>query len=143
VHGAGWGLSRVRSFIEKPARELARALQTRGLLWNSFVIVGRVASLFLLLSRALPSMVGAFVAIRPALGSSLEEAAIERLYRHLPAADLSTDVLATHPEMLAVLPVLGVSWDDLGDPARALAVRRRAAGHSFAGRSSRRAPEML
>jgi hypothetical protein len=52
-----------------------------------------------------------------------EHAVIERLYRDRPDADFSRDVLARQPEMLAVLPVTGVSWDDLGVPARVLAIR--------------------
>jgi hypothetical protein len=38
---------------------------------------------------------------------------------------ISRQVLASRPDGLAVLPVRGVHWDDLGDPERVMATRRR------------------
>jgi hypothetical protein len=35
-------------------------------------------------------------------------------------------VLSARPDGLAVLPVRGVHWSDLGDPERVLSTRRRA-----------------
>ncbi|HEX5855489.1 MAG TPA: hypothetical protein VFZ57_07705 [Thermoanaerobaculia bacterium] len=67
-------------------------------------------------------------AIRPIWkepSSFSEGAVLERLYRYLPDADFSRDVLDKRPETLAVLPVMGVSWDDLGDPGRVRTVRER------------------
>jgi mannose-1-phosphate guanylyltransferase len=118
-------LRAVRSFVEKPALSTASFLQSRGFLWNSFVVIGQVQTLLLLFALALPKLVNSFRSVSTALGSPSENAAIERLYRDLPASDFSRDVLARQPEMLAVLPVTGVFWDDLGDPARVRAVRER------------------
>jgi mannose-1-phosphate guanylyltransferase len=119
-------LRAVRSFVEKPSLEVASLLQSQGFLWNSFVVVGQVQSLLLLFALALPELMNSFLPVWNVLGSSSEQEAIVRLYRDLPDADFSRDVLARQPEMLAVLPVTGVSWDDLGDPARVLAVREKA-----------------
>jgi mannose-1-phosphate guanylyltransferase len=121
-------LRAVRSFVEKPAPEVASLLQSQGFLWNSFVVIGQVQSLLLQFALALPDLVDAFVPVWTALGSPSEGAVIERLYRDMPDADLSRDVFAKQPGMLAVLPIVGVSWDDLGSPARVLAVREKAAG---------------
>jgi hypothetical protein len=44
--------------------------------------------------------------------------------RRLP--NFSRHVLTARPDRLAVLPVRGVHWNDLGDPKRVLATRRRA-----------------
>lgn len=126
VFGRWRGLSRVRRFVEKPAPEVARALQKSGSLWNSFVVVGQVAALLALFDNALPSLLDSFLAVSTSFGTPSEGTAIERLYRDLPAADFSRDVLAAQPAMLAVLPVQGLFWDDLGNPSRALAARRRA-----------------
>jgi len=120
-------LRAVRSFVEKPSLEVASLLQSQGFLWNSFVVIGQVQSLLLLFALALPELMNSFLPVWNALGSSSELAAIERLYRDLPDADFSRDVLARQPEMLAVLPVTGLSWDDLGDPARVLAIREKTA----------------
>ena len=116
VHG-------VRLFVEKPARKLATALQARGFLWNSFVLVGQVSGLLLLLATAAPALVNGFVPSWEALGGPRESAALARVYADLPETDLSRDVLASQPHMLSVLRVSGVSWDDLGDPARAMRLR--------------------
>ena len=50
--------------------------------------------------------------------------AIRAAYEGLRAADFSREVLATRPERLGVLPVSGVTWNDLGDPARVISTRR-------------------
>ena len=124
----GWlDLHRVHRFIEKPAPEVARALQAGKSLWNSSVAVSQITALGRLFGSALPALVNSFLGVCGTFGTSSEEAAVERLYRELPAADLSRDVLATRPEALAVLRVAGVGWDDVGHPARAMAARQRAA----------------
>ena len=46
--------------------------------------------------------------------------AARRLYAGLPAVDFSQFVLRAAPERLAVVPVRGVGWNDLGDPNRLL-----------------------
>ncbi len=52
----------------------------------------------------------------------------ERFYRPelADAAPGTKQVLQARPADLAVLPVSGVEWTDLGDPARVLATRERA-----------------
>ena len=73
-----------------------------------------------LFAATLPAHVNAFVRVCNTLGTPSEGAAVERLYRELPVADLSRDVLANRPERLAVLRVAGVGWDDVGLPGRAI-----------------------
>jgi mannose-1-phosphate guanylyltransferase len=123
----GWlDLHGVHRFVEKPAPDVARALQAGKCLWNSSVAVSQMKALGRLFAATLPALVNGFVRACGTLGTSSEEAAVERLYRDLPATDLSRDVLATRPEALAVLRVAGVAWDDVGHPARAIAARARA-----------------
>jgi mannose-1-phosphate guanylyltransferase len=128
ISGEWPGLCRVGSFLEKPPRVLAGALAARGFLWNSFVVVGQTESLLTLFALALPALVDSFLPVWSVLGTRSEEALIERLYRSLPAADFSRDVLGSQPEMLAVLTVDGVSWEDLGDPEVVRALRRHTTG---------------
>jgi hypothetical protein len=59
-------------------------------------------------------------------GTVGEATALERLYCGLPSVDFSRHVLGVRPDRLAVLPVRRVHWDDLGEPERVLATRRRA-----------------
>jgi mannose-1-phosphate guanylyltransferase len=125
----GWWpeLRRIRNFVEKPAPELAAALLARGLLWNTFVVVGRISRLLLLLAVAVPDLVDAFLPAWKAFGTAAEAETVDRVYARVPSVDLSRDVLAREPEMLTVLSVTGVLWEDLGDPARVRAARREAA----------------
>ena len=52
-----------------------------------------------------------------------KSASIRQLYAYLPSRDFSQSVLATRPPSLAVLPVTGVAWCDLGEPRRVVAMR--------------------
>ncbi len=133
----GWrsDLRRVRRFVEKPGPERARELRARGLLWNSFVVVGRISRLLLLYALTLPALVDAFVPVWNAIDSSSEASALETLYAGVAAADLSADVLTRRPDMLSVLQVSGVLWEDLGDPRRAREARRLAASGASAARA--------
>ena len=85
---------------------------------------GQVAGLLRLLAAAVPELVNGLMPPWRVLGTPWEATVLERLYGDLPSADLSRDVLAAQPQALSVLPMAGVSWDDLGDPVRALAVRK-------------------
>lgn len=120
---AGRRLHPVRRFWEKPEPDLAAALRERGGLWNSFIMVAAVRGLLALVRSALPDLARVFDVLVPDLGTPREARAAERLYARLPAADFSRLVLAERPRALAVLPVSGVAWSDLGSPDRALRVR--------------------
>ena len=42
----------------------------------------------------------------------------DEVYASLSSVDFSRDILQVRPEHLAVLPVTGVAWNDLGSPER-------------------------
>jgi len=119
-------IRQIRRFWEKPSPDIARDLYDRRYLWNSFVLVGNVTTLLTLIAKALPELYWAFSRIRPFLGTSSEEEALGDIYQSFNSVDFSGHVLAQYPEDLAVLPVTGVSWSDLGDPERLIAVSRSA-----------------
>lgn len=110
----------VRRFWEKPRTDLAAELLSRGCLWNSFVMVGQLSTLLGLFLVALPELYLAFNKIRPIVGTTFEERTIERLYADLRSTGFSEQVLAARPLNLAVLPVRGVEWSDLGEPRRVI-----------------------
>ena len=116
---------RVRRFWEKPSLSLARQLEQAGCLWNSFVVVARPSTLVEMIRRAAPRLLEAFAPIRARLGTPWEEAVARAVYGRLSSVDLSRDVFQVPSERLAVLPVGGVSWSDLGDPSRVHAIRER------------------
>lgn len=112
---------RVRRFWEKPSQDLARALLAKGCLWNSFVMVAQATALLALIRAALPGLYAAFATVRRALDTHVEAEAIRALYAGLPEANFSREALGICPPNLAVLPVRGTEWSDLGEPRRALA----------------------
>ncbi len=114
----GTELLRVNRFWEKPSPEMAARFWRAGFLWNSFVMVARVTRLLKLLRTTMPDLYALFEEIRSDLGSAGEEQAVESLYEQLGAVSFSDEVLAKAPENLAVLPVTGVEWSDLGEPQR-------------------------
>jgi mannose-1-phosphate guanylyltransferase len=118
----GWTLHRVSRFWEKPAPALAQGLFARGCLWNTFVMVGRVPAFLSLIRSAAPELFEGFERIRASLGTASEPAAVRRLHARLPPINFSQEVLAACPANLAVLPVNGVAWSDLGTPGRVLGV---------------------
>jgi mannose-1-phosphate guanylyltransferase len=127
ILGAGpWPLYRVARFREKPRLAIAARLTQRGGLWNSFVTVAQPSTLGGLIRAAVPSLVEAFAPARARFGTPWEDEAVRGVYGRLPSTDLSKHVLQRHPANLAVLPVSGLGWNDLGDPARVLATRERA-----------------
>ncbi len=114
----------VRRFWEKPAPDLAQTLLDEGCLWNSFVMVGRGATLLGLIERTLPDLWHALLPVRRWVGTPLEATVVDAAYRRLPVADFSRGVLAASAAHLAVLPVGGLAWSDLGRPERVLAIGR-------------------
>jgi mannose-1-phosphate guanylyltransferase len=114
----------VRRFWEKPTASVATELLARGCLWNSFVIVARLSTLLDLLMLTVTDLYHAFAAVHSVLMTSSREQKVEQLYRSIESADFSQQVLATHPMNLAVLPVRGCRWSDLGEPDRVMNLMR-------------------
>ncbi|HWC02301.1 MAG TPA: sugar phosphate nucleotidyltransferase [Methylomirabilota bacterium] len=132
-------LFRVRRFWEKPSLAVAQALLAKECLWNSFVMVAHIPVLVTMMCDAIPGLGDAFEPLPAVLGTPAEERVAQEVYARIPARDFSREVLAPRPPNLAVLPVRGVEWTDLGDPRRAVTVLARAPlgrerlGHVLAG----------
>jgi mannose-1-phosphate guanylyltransferase len=126
--GGPWPIYRVRRFWEKPSLPVAVRLEAQGCLWNTFVTVAQPSTLERLMRQTTPELVAAFAPIQARLETPSEDAAARAVYRGLPVTDLSRHVFQACPGALAVLPVSGVAWSDLGDPARVRATRERTGG---------------
>lgn len=113
-------LWRVRRFWEKPAPALARELLSRGCLWNSFVMVGRVSTFLKMIRNSAAKLYDEFDRIKSKLHTSEEAAAIKTLYENVPETNFSKEVLEKSAKDLAVIPVTGSKWSDLGNPRRVL-----------------------
>lgn len=106
----------VAAFVEKPDLLAALSLERQGALWNTFLSVGRAATL-----------AEVFREIRPDLWDALREAAtadttgtagLRAAYEGLPVVDFSRDLLQAAPHRLGVLAVPPCGWTDLGTPVR-------------------------
>src|SRR3989442_9330585 len=101
---------RVAAFHEKPARSLAAHIIRRGGLWNSFVMVGRVACLIELLREVRPDEVARFRQL-PSAPNALAPA-----YDRLSSWNFSRDFLVRIPQHLVVARADDLGWIDWGTP---------------------------
>jgi mannose-1-phosphate guanylyltransferase len=118
-------ISHVMRFWEKPSETLASDLMRNGCLWNSFVMVGRVASFLKLTRQTIPDLHNSFESIRRSLLMAEEADALSAMYARIPVCSFSDEVLSACPGGLAVLPSSGLGWSDLGEPARVLSLFAR------------------
>ncbi len=100
----------VVAFHEKPAPALAARIIGRGGLWNSFVMVGRVARMLELVREVRPGDVADLEGI-PA-----EPDALAAAYDRLAAWNFSRDFLARVPRHLMVARANDLGWSDWGTP---------------------------
>jgi mannose-1-phosphate guanylyltransferase len=122
------GISRARKvelFVEKPAPEAAQKIIRRGALWNTMVIVFRLATLMSVFQRVTPELHRAFQKIATAMGTPDEKRMLEAVYHTLNPINFSTAVLEVLPfeqrQALLALPVRGVTWSDWESADRLLA----------------------
>ena len=127
---------RVRRFWEKPSPALARELMTRGCLWNSFVMVGAVSAFLRMIRRATSELYTKFAAVKPALSTTNEKNAVQALYNNLSDSNFSREVLQARALDLAVVPVGGSKWSDLGSPHRVFSTLSDLGGASLVRRES-------
>src|SRR5262249_49504946 len=104
----------VRRFYEKPLPNIAESLYRQGCLWNSFIMVGNIKTFMGLFAKALPQLYRSFLAIQTTIGTSFEGRAMEILYRELGPANFCESVLQSCCSSMAVLPLSGIKWCDLG-----------------------------
>ena len=129
----------VRRFWEKPSPEIARHVMRAGGLWNSFIMVGRVRAFLEMMRRSIPDLIASFESMWAAVQPGMEAAALDELLSSVPASDFSHEVLAVCPSDLAVFPVEGLGWTDLGEPERVLSALKLQLGPIRSTSPSRRA----
>ncbi len=105
-------------FWEKPSCVDRHMLQARGALWNTFVCVAWVPTLWAMVQRVAPDLYHAFTEIRQALGRPHAPLVIERVYEALRAVNFSSVVCEPLTSCLRVLPVPDVGWSDWGSVER-------------------------
>jgi len=113
-------VSKVGKFWEKPTFDTAQILMTKGCLWNSFVMVGKVSTFLKLIEKHLPELYRIFAASSAAFGTSAEKATVRALYAWINETNFSSEVLEKAIDELYVLRVSDVVWSDWGEPQRVL-----------------------
>ena len=110
----------VRQFWEKPSVARARACLESGHLWNTSVLVGKVATLVQTGWQALPALSDRLAHIEPFVGTPEEADAVRQAYELMPRANFSKDVLEATGDALAVSRLPRIVWSDLGSPHRVM-----------------------
>ncbi len=118
--GVARSLSRVSRFWEKPDAGTAQRLIDSGCLWNSFVMVGKVAAFLEMFRQHLPEMHRMFASASREFGTPQEEAVIRSIYAWINEANFSSEVLSRAADRLMVMRVSDVDWSDLGEPQRVI-----------------------
>ena len=115
----------VRRFIEKPDAKLANDLWRGGAQWNTFVLVARASALLRMFILEMPRLYKSFSDVRASFGTVLEGQVLSRLYDRFSTSCFSELVLQHSTANLAVMPMRGVEWCDLGEPARVIQLAKQ------------------
>jgi mannose-1-phosphate guanylyltransferase len=138
--GSGTG---VAAFQEKPEAARAEALYRGGALWNTMIMTAYADTLWQLGQTCTPRVIQRFAAlllahVRGGRGNTrliLRDGMLEALYRNMPRADFSRDIVQQVPQWVRVVPLSSeVQWSDWGRPERILETLNRMglrmAGHA-------------
>jgi len=87
---------------------------------DTFILVARVGALVEAGRRYVPELHDRMARLRPFLGTTHEQWAIEQAYALAPKANFSRAVLEPCPPNLAVSRLPAVTWSDWGAPGRAV-----------------------
>jgi len=117
----------VRAFLEKPSAAQADAALSAGALWNTFVMVSKVSTLWELGRQCFPDLIPLFERLEQALDRSEEGCVLNSIYEAMPKKNFSSDLLQRVPQHVAVMELTGVLWSDWGKPERIVETLRRIA----------------
>ena len=108
------GCFQIRRFWENPSSSLATRLWRMGCLWNSSALVANLPVLLRSIRKVFPALSTAFDNLCAVIGTEQEDETAEAIYESISTLDFSHQISAACPANLAVLPVCGVEWKDLG-----------------------------
>jgi mannose-1-phosphate guanylyltransferase len=114
----GGQLHAVSAFLEKPDPSEAQAAMAAGALWNTFVIVAKVETLWWLGWCCFPLIMHLFEQLQGVIGTAAEDSMLDTIYRIMPARNFSRALLQRVPSRMAVMELSGVLWSDWGKPER-------------------------
>jgi mannose-1-phosphate guanylyltransferase len=114
----GTVVKEVKTFLEKPDHSTALEAFSKGALWNTMVLTGKVDTFWNLGWKCFPELMVRFEQLQEAIGTSRESPTLEAIYENMPQRNFSSDLLQKTPEHIGVIQLEGVMWSDWGYPAR-------------------------
>ena len=117
----------VEAFLEKPTATQADVALSAGALWNTFVMISKVSTLWALGTKHFPDILQPFERLEQAIGSPEEGHVLDAIYQDMPRKNFSSDLLQRVPDCVAVMELTGVLWSDWGKPERIAETLRRIA----------------
>lgn len=127
VRGLDAKVQTVQAFLEKPTATQADVALSAGALWNTFVMVSTVSTLWALGTKYFPDIIASFERLERAIGSPEEGPVLDTIYQDMPRKNFSSDLLQRVPDCVAVMELTGVLWSDWGKPDRIAETLRRIA----------------
>ena len=121
----GYQIRKVQAFLEKPSLVQASTARAAGALWNTFVMAGKVETLWELGWQFLPKMMTLFERLSRTIGTSKEGAMLDAIYQDMPVQNFSSDLLQKATDRMAVIKVSNVLWSDWGHPQRVVSTLRQ------------------
>jgi len=110
----------IRRFQDKPSKECAEALFTRGCLRNTFVWAARPGVVLEAGRECVPSLYEQLIRLPAFWASEHERWALQHAYALAPTVNFSRSILEPCSQPLAVVKMRGLTWCDLGSPGRVL-----------------------
>lgn len=109
----GNGMNKVRTFTEKPNREMAGIFMNSGeFFWNSGIFVWKVGSIMDSLREFLPETYGLFASIEPYYATAEEQGHINRIYPECRGISIDYGIMEKAPNVYVRCADFG--WSDIG-----------------------------
>ena len=106
-------LRKVKTFTEKPNRELAEVFMQSGeFLWNAGIFLWNMQSIWRCFEKYLPDVLMPFVKIRKDLGTPEEQRAVDRIFPTLPSISIDYGIMEKADNVYVLAADFG--WSDLG-----------------------------
>jgi mannose-1-phosphate guanylyltransferase len=115
---AGRKVHAVRTFLEKPSAEDARAAREEGALWNTMIMAAKLDTFWRLGWRYVPELMFRFESYVEAIGRPSESAALASIYKEMPMRNFSADLLQRARTEVATVELEEVVWSDWGRAER-------------------------
>lgn len=113
TYAVGENIYKVKTFTEKPDRELAMTFVASGdFLWNAGIFVWQVKNIITAFEKLLPEMHDVFDAEKSAFNTSKEKEAIERIYPQCVNISIDYGVMEKADNVYVIPSSFG--WSDLG-----------------------------